>query len=69
MLRSQKLNFDLELNFLRNPYLCMSSTCIQNFTKIDKRKLWKIPSFIYEIEFTPLRSIYSISFFYNTCFE
>ena len=39
ILRSRDLDFDLELQFWKNPYIYISSTCIPNFIKIDPRKL------------------------------
>ena len=36
------LTLTLSFNFVRNPYIYVSSNCIQNFMNIDQRKLWEI---------------------------
>ena len=46
MLMSRDLDFDLELEFLRNPYIYVSSACIPNSINMAQRKLWEILMFI-----------------------
>ena len=66
---SRDLDFDPELYFFRNPYIYVSSICIQNCITFINGNYGK-SLHLHEIECKTLGSIYSISLvFHNACFE